>query len=76
MMPIWVFLRHVPVSASEFQVPRAACCYSTPYGHNLLSLVHALVAPFPDVSVDRRVANGSMAQSLAISGAAAKVKSP
>ena len=76
MMPIWVFLRDVPVSASEFQVPRAACRSSTPYSRNLLPLTLVLVAQITAGGVDLCVADSLVLQSSAISGATAEVKSP
>ena len=71
-----VFLREVLASASEFPVPRAPCCCSTPYPQNSLPLKPARVALFPDIEVDQRAANGLTAPSSAISGVTAAVKSP
>ena len=76
MTPTPVFLRDVPASASGFPVPRATCCSSMPYHQNSPPLTPVRVAPFPDIDVDQRVADGLMLQASAISGAAAEVKSP
>jgi hypothetical protein len=47
-----------------------------PYHQNSPPLTPVRVAPFPDIDVDQRVADGLMLQASAISGAAAEVKSP
>lgn len=71
-----MFLREVPASASGFPVPRADCCCSTLYRQNSLPLVPVRSVLFPDIDVNHRTADGLTVKSSAISGAAAKVKSP